>query len=80
MLNGRRRFGWCHRQWMALLSMLSPVTALSARHPAQRAIAVAISSFGTSRRGALAASPQLLLKLNFLRYGRSLSINPQFLG
>src|SRR5262245_25277588 len=29
------------------LSMLSPVATLSARHPAQRAIAVAISSFGT---------------------------------
>ena len=29
-------------------SMLSPVATLSARHPAQRAIAVAISSFGTS--------------------------------
>ena len=29
------------------LSMLSPVATLSARHPAQRAIAVAISSIGT---------------------------------
>lgn len=50
MLNGRRRFCCSHRSGWALpspLSMLSPVATPSARHPAQRAIAVAISSCGT---------------------------------
>src|SRR5262245_13897833 len=37
--------------------MLSPIATLSARHPAQRAIAVAISSFGTKRRSAAVYGP-----------------------
>ena len=54
-------------------SMLSPIATPSARHPAQRAIAVAISSLGTERRAGARSCP---LRLGNGHRGRD-AIDPE---
>lgn len=79
MLNGRRRFGCCHRNgWLYPPRYRCPVMTLSARHPAQRAIAAAISSIGTSRLmtdGRFQITPAVDRRFGLTLYGELLSID-----